>query len=300
MKLDKKYDIKVPKSSAFTIDTPSDFFNLHAVFLAIAKRGVGKTTAYSNLLRLMKVNNVLDRFILVSPTYHNNKHYFEGLPLDEEKDVIEPTKNTPEILMEILDEEGADYDRYHEELKEYNELQRFIKNGGNIDNYDPFHILKWSTYDDLRNVPKPTHRYNGRKPIITIFFDDCQGADLFKPSSKLSNLVIKHRHLGKTNDDGAIGCTLLFACQNYTSSSAGLPKSIRNNTTHMLVFRNKNMKELQLIAEECSGEISTEQFFNIYNRAIQNQHDFLLIDFHPKKEHPSNFRRNFNEFLIPE
>eukprot|EP00959_Pyramimonas_sp_CCMP1952_P329338 6894907-Pyramimonas_sp.AAC.1 len=74
---------------------------MHSVILAVAKRGVGKTTAFSNLLRLMKESEALDRLILVSPTYHNNKHYFEGLPLDEE-DIIEPTKDTPELLMEIL------------------------------------------------------------------------------------------------------------------------------------------------------------------------------------------------------
>ena len=298
-KLHKKYDIVVPKSSAFTINTEPEFIAMHSVILAVAKRGVGKTTAFSNLLRLMFQNKVLDRLILVSPTYHNNKHYFEGLPLDEENDVIEPSKDTPLELMEILDNEGQDYDRYHEEMQEYNELQRFLKTNADIDKLDPFLVMKWANYDSLQDVPKPTHKYNGKKPVIAIVFDDCQGSDLFKPTSKLSNLVIKHRHLGKT-EDGALGCTLLFATQNYTSNSMGLPKSIRGNLTHMLVFKNKNQKELDLIAEECSGEISIEQFFNLYERAIESQHDFLFIDFAKKKEHPSMFRRNFNEFLIPE
>ena len=67
----------------------------------------------------------------------------------------------------------------------------------------------------------------------------------------------------------------------------------------MMVFRNKNMKELMLIAEEASGEVSVDQFFDIYKQAIQDTYDFLFIDFAKKKEHPSMFRRNFNQWLLP-
>lgn len=289
------YKIRVPKSSAFTVKTDDDFIKLHAVILAVAKRGVGKTTAFSNLLRLMKENNALDRLILVSPTYHNNKEYFEGLPLDEE-DIIEPTKETPELLMELLDIEGELYDEYHERMKRWRELRRLIKSNVPIDHIDPVLLLEFG--NEPAHFEKPYHRYNGKKPVIVILFDDCQGSDLFKPTSKLSNMVIKHRHLGKTRD-GALGCTMFFACQNYTSNSMGLPKSIRGNLTQMLVFRNKNQKELELIAEECSGEISTEQFFELYERAIQTPHDFMFIDFARKANHPSMFRRNFDEWLLP-
>jgi hypothetical protein len=89
---------------------------------------------------------------------------------------------------------------------------------------------------------KPTHKYNGRKPCITIFFDDCQGSSLFSPSIKLSKLVISHRHQGKLKD-GALGCTLLFATQSYTSSSVDLPKTVRTNVTQLLQFKNKNINE---------------------------------------------------------
>ena len=291
--MDKKYKIHVPSGNAFTINTEKDFIKLHAVILAVAKRGCGKTCSISNLLRLMKQNNALDRLILVSPTYHNNKHYFQGLPLAEE-DIIEPTRDTAELLMETIEEEGRIYDEYHEKMKRWNELQKQLRNKRkHIYNIDEDLLL------EFEDMEKPAHKYNGRKPVIVIFFDDTQGSDLFKPSSKLSNMVIKHRHLGKTKD-GSLGASLIFACQNYTSSSCGLPKSIRGNLTHMMVFRNKNMKELQLIAEEASGEVSTEEFFDIYDRAIREPHDFLFIDFAKKKEHPSMFRRNFNEWLTSE
>lgn len=291
-------DIKIPKGSAFTIDTQDDFIQLNAVILAVAKRGGSKTTALSNLLRMMKQNNALDRLIIVSPTYHNNKHYFEGLPLDEENDVIEPEVHTAKDLMELLEVEGALYDEYIEKMKRYNQFMKLLRDTRrNIDDIDDDLLLEFNSME------RPTYKYmrNGKayKPVIAIFFDDCQGSDAFKPNSKLSNMVIKHRHLGKTQH-GSIGCTLLFACQNYTSSSMGLPKSIRGNITHMLLMKNKNINELNLIAEECSGEVDREQFLMLYTKAIQVKYDFLFIDFAKKNNHPSMFRRNFNEWLLVE
>jgi hypothetical protein len=290
------YKIRVPKQGAFTIKTEDDFIQLHAVILAVAKRGVGKSTSFGNLLRLMKDNNSLDRLILVSPTYHNNKQNFIGLPLEEE-DVIEPEKNTPEVLMEILEAEGVDYDLYWERIKKWKLLQKLLRSKTPIDEIDPFLLLEFG--DDETNFRPPTHKYNGKKPVIVIFFDDCQGSDLFKSSSKISKLVIAHRHWGKI-EDGALGCTLLFATQSYTSSSMGLPKSIRTNLTHMMVFKNKNINELKAISVECAGEVDEEAFYKLYDRAILEPHDFLFIDFAKKKCHPSMFRRNFDQWLIVE
>ena len=43
-----------------------------------------------------------------------------------------------------------------------------------------------------------------------------------------------------------------------------------------------------------------EELFNkVYDTAIREPYDFLFIDFHKKKEHPSCFRRKFDEFIIP-
>jgi|AntAceMinimDraft_11_1070367.scaffolds.fasta_scaffold23586_2 hypothetical protein len=286
------YKIRVPPKSAFTIQTDDDFIQMHSVILAVAKRGVGKSTMFGNLLRLMKDNKALDRLILVSGTFHNNKCNFENLPLDEENDVIEPEKNTAEVLMEILAEEGREYDLYHERIKMWNLLQKMMKSKIAIEDIDPFLLMEFGN-----DFEKPTHKYGGKKPCITIFFDDCQGSALFSPSSKLSKLVISHRHQGALKD-GALGCTLLFATQSYASNSFGLSKTVRTNLTQMMIFKNKSIKELKMIAEECAGEVNEEEFFKLYDRAILEPHDFLMIDFARKKCHPSMFRRNFDQWLI--
>ena len=116
----------------------------------------------------------------------------------------------------------------------------------------------------------------------------------------IDDIVIKHRHLGKRkNKQQSLGCSLYFACQTYKSGNNGLPRCIRGCLKHMLIFRMKDEKSLIEIAEEVGGEVTKEQFFNLFERAIQTDHDFLFIDLFPKKNHISIFRRNFTEFLLP-
>jgi hypothetical protein len=280
--------IRAPKGDAFTIKTRPDFIKLHAVILAIAKRGSGKTVALTNVLRMMQENQALDRLILVSGTYHNNTSAFAGLPLDSD-DVLEPTRDAPAKLASMLSEMGAEYDAHQAKLKRWLRLQALIRG-----DTDP----RWIDAELLREFPNPAERpwyaYRG-KPTVAIMFDDCQGSPCFAPSSGLSNLVIKHRHLGATCH-GALGATLLFATQSYTSNAMGLPRSVRANVTHMLVFRTKSGKELEQIAEEVSGEVSHDDFLVKYEQAVVGRHDFLFIDLHPKAGN-SMFRRNMDTML---
>ena len=58
--------------------------------------------------------------------------------------------------------------------------------------------------------------------------------------------------------DGSIGVNLMFSVQKYTANSGGVPKSVRGNVTILCIFKNKNGKELDIVAEECSGEVSVD------------------------------------------
>jgi len=115
---------------------------------------------FGNLLRLMKDNKALDRLILVSGTFHNNKCNFENLPLDPDIDVIEPEKNTAEVLMEILAEEGREYDLYHERIKMWNLLQKMMKSKIAIEDIDPFLLMEFGN-----DFEKPTHKYGGKNHV---------------------------------------------------------------------------------------------------------------------------------------
>ena len=93
---------------------------------------------------------------------------------------------------------------------------------------------------------------------------------------------------------------MIFCAQSYKSAQGGLSKTLRNNLTLLILFSTKSSKELAEIAEEASGEVDETTFYKVYAQAIQQPHDFLMIDLYPKPSHPSGFRRNFSEFLVPQ
>ena len=287
--MESKYAVEVLPGGGDPVDTPDDFFKIPFVMLSVAKRMSGKTCSMSQFLHILHKMGRLDRVILVSPTYENNKHYFKGLPIDEKEDVMEPCLGAADIIMNKVNEEARTYSEYHEQMKIWNEIQRLI--GRNK------HMRAQGLADEvLQNIEKPTHKYGGRKPVIVAFFDDCQNTAAFSTRSKLSYMTIKHRHLGQTSD-GAIGCSLMYACQNYTSASGGIPKTIRGNTTILCVFKNKNMKELDIIAEECSGEVDVDTFMAVHTAATEGDYNFLTIDLNRKPSHKSMFRKCWNKWI---
>lgn len=51
----------------------------------------------------------------------------------------------------------------------------------------------------------PEHEYGG-KPIIHKVFDDCQGSRILSMSSGIANMMIMHRHTGKTENGALVSC----------------------------------------------------------------------------------------------
>ena len=293
-----KYKIRVPSGAPVYPTTDDNWFQFPYVMLSIAKKNSGKTCSLSQFLHIQHKMDRLDRLILISPTAHTNAHYFVNLPLAEE-DIIEPSIHSAKQLMDIVEHEAYLFDKYHDDMVEWRRLQKEIRSHKNIHDIDEDLLL----YFD--NMEKPKYKYmrGGKpyKPIISAFFDDCQGTMCYSPSvqNKLPKLVIAHRHQGAIvyGDKKAIGVNLIFAVQNYTSNSLGIPKSIRGNCNIIAIFKSKNSQELKLIAEEVAGEVDQLTFFKVFEQATSVPYGFLTIDLNPKKTVKSMFRRNWDEYL---
>jgi len=285
-----------PGTNAFAIETKPEHIKLHTITLACGKRGSGKSFFISNLLNWLD----FDIITLVSPTADSNYSQFKHLNIQKEH-IFEP--EDPDVVQKITDIVDNERDLlvdYRQKIQILKELKELYKRPNNLNNentqlfseyIDPI-TQKWIT---------PIHRFNGRHPKIACFVDDAQGSRIFQ-NRKFLNLALKHRHCGsfQNSDEASIGLSLFIAIQSYTSQSSSLPRAIRNNCTHFALFRSKNEKELKLIAEEFSGEVSPDTFMKIYDYVMQdvNPHSMLFIDLHKKKEHPSMFRKNYNEFII--
>jgi len=297
MKTQKISSIKFinPGTNAFAIETKPEHIKLHTITLACGKRGSGKSYFISNLLNWLE----FDIILLISPTADSNHAQFKHLNIEKDHIFDPDDLDVVQKIIDIVNGERDNLIEYRQKIQILKELKAVYKRPNNLgEYYDLF-----SEYIDpiSHNWIKPEHQYNGMHPKIACFVDDAQGSRIFQ-NKKFLNLALKHRHIGsfENSDEASIGLSLFIAIQSYTSQSSSLPRAIRNNCTHFALFRSKNEKELKLISEEFSGEVSSQTFMKIYDYIMQddNAHSMLFIDLHKKANHPSMFRKNYDEFII--
>ena len=140
-----------------------------------------------------------------------------------------------------------------------------------IDHFnDPKAFIEYSS--DMRNVHKNIDDYNpNQENKILIVFDDMI-ADMIhnkKLNSIVTELFIRGRKLN---------ISLVFITQSYFK----VPKDVRLNTTHFLISKIPNKRELQQIAINHSSDISTKDFISIENVQL-NRIRFLLMILHLHK-----------------
>lgn len=286
------------KQKAFEVDTPDDQVKMHQLLLAVAKKGSGKSTAVCNLLSFLRKDKALDRLFVITSTYESNKPLFDFLKLPVDKDdVYHPDEDPKEIIQDIIDkvtEETREFDEYTQKKYLHEQMKRALKKvqtDRDIGNLDPALLI--AAHDEEVLEGRPEHKYNGKKPVLALFIDDCQSTKLFR-TDKFLNMCIRHRHIG-SSEDTRMGISVFICVQNYTATHGGIPKAIRDNVTTMMLYKTRSSQVLKTIMEDISDSITDEEFFDAYEKATsQGDHDFLFIDWHPKKH---RFRRCFNEYI---
>ena len=139
----------------------------------------------------------------------------------------------------------------------------------------------------MADVFENIHRYNpsrGRKVLIA--FDDMI-ADIMankKFQAIIKELFIRCRKLN---------ISLIFITKSYFS----VPKDVRLNSTHYLIMKINNKRELQNIAINHSADIDYRDFMKIYRECTNEPFNFLTVDTTLPASNPLRFRRNLFEFL---
>ena len=130
--------------------------------------------------------------------------------------------------------------------------------------------------DDINNYNKSRD-----KKVLTIFDDmiaDIMRSETFKAIVK--KLFIRCRKLN---------ISVVFIAQSYFR----IRKDARLNSTHYILMKIGNKKELKSIAEENSGHLDFKDFLNIYNYCTKEPYSFMLVDTRPTAH--VTFKKNFNE-----
>ena len=90
-----------------------------------------------------------------------------------------------------------------------------------------------------------------------------------------------------------INISLIFITQSYFS----VPKDVRLNSTHYLIMKINNKKELQNIAINHCADIDSKDFIKIYRECTKEPHKFLTIDTTLSSTNPLRFRKNLFDTL---
>ena len=128
-------------------------------------------------------------------------------------------------------------------------------------------------YDDI-------DEYNATRTILIVFDDII--ADIMsnkKVQAVVKELIIRCRKLN---------ISLVFTSQSYFSVS----RDVRLNSTHYLIMKIDNKRELQNFSINRSADIDYKDFVKIYRECTKEPYSFLTIDTTLPASDPLRFRRN--------
>ena len=123
----------------------------------------------------------------------------------------------------------------------------------------------------MNDVLEDINNYNKKrdKKVLIIFDDmiaDIMRSEKFKAIVK--ELFIRCRKLN---------ISIVFITQSYFRT----PKDARLNSTHYILMKVGNKKELKSIAEENSGHLGFKDFLKIYNYCTKDPYSFMMVDTRP-------------------
>ena len=145
---------------------------------------------------------------------------------------------------------------------------------------DPHAFIEYS--NDMNDVLENINNYNKNrdKKVLIIFDDmiaDIMRSEKFKAIVK--ELFIRCRKLN---------ISIVFIMQSYFKT----PKDARLNSTHYILMKISNKKELKSTAEENSGHLDFIDFLKIYN-SFMKPYSFMIVDTRPTAR--ITFKKNIDE-----
>ena len=134
---------------------------------------------------------------------------------------------------------------------------------------DPHAFIKYS--DDMDDVLDDINNYNkNRDKKVLIVFDDMI-ADI-EYNKKFKRIFKELFYRARK-----INVSIVFITQSYFRAL----KDARLNSTHYILKKIGNKKELKRIAEEKSGHLDYKDFLKIYNYCTREPYSLMLIDTRP-------------------
>ena len=148
---------------------------------------------------------------------------------------------------------------------------------------DPHAFIEYS--DDMNYVLDDINNYNkNRDKKVLIVFDDMIADIEYNKNFKqiIKELFYRARK---------INVSIVFITQSYFKAL----KDARLNSTHYILMRIGNKKELKRKAEEKSGHLDYKDFLKMYNYCMKEPYSFMTTDERPTATIP--FKKNFHDLM---
>jgi hypothetical protein len=273
------YKMNVPKN------LPQGFFSL----LSVGSSGSGKTNATLNLIK--RLAPYYNRYILISPTGTYDEERQQRAEKKYEKLKIEFDEEWADyhrgLISEIIGRqrqkliEYEEWKRYKDIYKKFEAFMRRHKDKMEIEDYlwkfpDADVLLRYDFADPDDELAFPTQIV----PTAMLIIDDMASTPIYTNAlGELVNLQMKNRHLK-------------MSVFNLVQAYKLCPRSIRLNSSVMMLFPCKSEKMIKEFADTCNNQYSPEEFLQLFEYATKDKpYDFLYIDSREQK----GFRKNFNE-----
>ena len=123
----------------------------------------------------------------------------------------------------------------------------------------------------MNDVLEDINNYNKNKDRRALIIFDDMIADIVRSEkfqAIVKELFIRCRKLN---------ISIVFITQSYFR----IPKDARLNSTHYILMKTGNKKELKSIAKENSGHLDFKDFLKIYNYCTNDPYLFMMVDTKP-------------------
>jgi len=217
--------------------------------------------------------------------------------------VLEPTRDSIQKVIDMVEQDRDLFEQHLEDLKEYTEFTRLLKSGGDMSDEQ---ILKYIDLGFLNErFERPVFKYEKfaktlRAPQTLVILDDVLSSPAILQSSGLTKLATLNRHVAPLKEPfknrSACGIAVIIISQTYNMPQ-GVSRCLRENVTHLMLFKNRQEKQLAKIREELGSAVSEDKFMSAYEYATKDRFGNLLVSFAPKCP-TQTFRKNLNEMIV--
>ena len=148
---------------------------------------------------------------------------------------------------------------------------------------DPHAFIEYS--DDMNDVLDDINDYNKNndKKVLIVFDDIIADIEYNKNFKRIiKELFYRARK---------INVSIVFITQSYFRAL----KDARLNSTHHIIIKINNKKELKRIAEEKSGHLDYIDFLKMYNYCTRDPYSIMMVDTRPTAR--VTFKKNFNDII---